>query len=56
MTPKEAGEYLKEKGFKNNFPKVEEFINGNKVVEIKNLVNGKPTYSSTWICRKEPEK
>jgi hypothetical protein len=32
--------------------RVGDFIMGDKIIKIKGLVNGKPTYASTFICRR----
>ena len=30
--------------------KAGDYINGTKIIEITNMVNGKPTYGSSFIC------
>ena len=54
MTLKEAEQYLKDVGFKDSPEqfKIGDQIDGNEIMEIKGLVNGKPTYASTFVCKR----
>lgn len=53
MTPKEAEQYLKDSGFKGGPEniKVGDKINGDEIIGITNLVDGKPTYASSFKCK-----
>ncbi len=33
--------------------KIGDYINGDKIIEITNLVNGKPTYASSFIVGRD---
>lgn len=35
--------------------KVGDTIDGNEIIEIKGLVNGKPTWVSTFVCKKKDD-
>lgn len=51
MTPEEVKEHLKDfKGGPESFH-IGDKIDGLEIVDIKNTVNGKPTYASTFVVR-----
>ena len=51
MTIEEAKIYLKDfNGGPENI-KIGDLIEGNEIIEIKNMVDGKATYASTFVCK-----